>query len=127
MNERFETVVLNRRDDLNVNKNEKRLITQALSETYFDELQKVVDGWHIDYIDPSLLKNKKLWIRKGLEYFLESHTLVKEMGFAWQVELAIYLRDVKNPRQFRWRTFSDILRFFSDTPPEILVYLPGVV
>lgn len=110
-----------------MDKNEKRLITQAISETYFDESQKVVDGWHIDYIDPSLLKNKKLWIQKGLEYFLESHNLVKKMGFLWQVELAIYLRDVKKPRRFKLRTLLDLQRFFADKPPEILVYLSSAI
>lgn len=106
-----------------MNKKELRSAIQGLLNSHIDGTKKKVSGWHLDYIDPVLLSNKKLWYQKGFEYFVASYLLARQMHVPWGIELAMYLKNKKKPCEVTAFSLADLRRYFSDTPPEIVVHM----
>jgi len=80
-------------------------------------------NWRIEYINPSLKYDKKLWYQKSLEYFITIHLRNRQMLIPWVLEFVIYLKNKKKPGKPNIETLQNLLDDLSDyMPPEITAY-----
>lgn len=96
-------------------------IKEWLLKTVGDESWKEYNDLHIDTIDP-FFKNKDNWLNGGLECYNIANKFLKEASLPFLLELAIVLKSKKKQQNYIIKSFENIKKDLTQTPPSLYIY-----